>query len=199
MRGSLGPAAAIAVALLSFLALALGILLLNMLGGTSGDDLGSSAGAEAFARAVPVLIAAETLKLLIACAQLIVVVAAARPASDRLARVAMMLFGSLGAFFIAASGVAGLDAVMSGDMSQAGFVSNLGFIGVAATGIWALLVIVLRPLPLARWHVAVGALFSLACLASFPIPPLALLSVVIGWPWWLGLSRALRGSRSSPP
>lgn len=194
MRGSLGPAAAIAVAIFSFVALALGILLLVRLGGTSGQDLGGGAGADAFARAVPLLFAAEILKLLTACAQLVVVIAVARLAPERLARVAILLLGSLGAFFIAASGVAGIEAILAQDAGQGGFVSNLGFVGVAATGAWALLVILVRPIRLARWLVVVGALFGLVCLTAFPVPPLALLTVVLGWPWWIGLSGALRSA-----
>jgi hypothetical protein len=196
MRGSLGPAAAIAVAIFSFVALALGILLLTRLGGTSGQDLGSAAGADAFARAVPLLFAAELLKLLTACAQLVVVIAVARPAPERLSRVAMLILGSLGAFFIAASGVAGIEAIAAEDPGQGGFISNLGFVGVAATGAWALLVTLLRPLPLPRWLLVVGALFGLVSLAAFPVPPLALLTVVLGWPWWIGLSGVLRSARA---
>lgn len=183
-------AAAIAAALLSLAALAVGILLVSMLGGTTGRDLGQGAADADFARAVPLLAIAEILKLSSAAAQLIVVAAIARGEPVRAARLFLVASGGAGALLIAASGLAGFCAIAAQQSSP--LISALGFAGIAATGAWALALVGLELPRFARWHAVAGILFGATSLAALAVPPAALLSVVAGWAWWLGLARRLR-------
>jgi hypothetical protein len=185
-------AAAIAVALLSAAQLAVGIGLTSMLGGLTGQDLGANAANEAFARAAPLLVVAEILKLLVAAAQAMVVrpVAAAAPAHA--ARTATLVAGLGGALLIAASGLLGLYAVAVQDPGMGPLVADLGFAGLGATGIFALVLLSFEAPRLRRWHALVTLLFGLACLVALFVAPVALLTVPLGWAFWLGLAGRLR-------
>ncbi|HEY0011977.1 MAG TPA: hypothetical protein VGB79_03900 [Allosphingosinicella sp.] len=185
-------AAAIAIALLSAAQLAAGIALTGMLGGFTGQDLGAHAANEAFARAAPLLVLAEILKLLVAFAQAIVVpsVAAAAPAPT--ARMATLVSGMGGALLIAASGLLGLYAVAAQDPGYGPLVADLGFAGLGATGIFALVLLSFEAPRLRRWHAFVTLLFGLACLIALFYAPAVLLTAPLGWAFWLGLAGRLR-------
>lgn len=183
--------AAAAIALISAVQVAAGIGLTAMLGGLTGADLGRGAAEAAWERAVPLLVVAELLKLAVAAAQVVVVraLASSAPAGPR--RLALFTAGFGGALLIAASGIAGFVAIASSDAMPA-FVAPFGFGGLAATGIWALLIAGFEARTLSRWHFVSAIAFGLACLGALAVPPVALLSVVIGWGWWLGLAGRLR-------
>jgi|GEM_PF-6891797 len=183
--------AAAAIALLSILMVAVGMLLVGMLGGTTGRDLGGAAADSDFARAVPLILAAEVLKLATAAAQLVVVAAAARGEPSRAPRLALLALGGAGALLVAASGLAGLLAVAAERHSP--LIADFGFAGMAATGLWALLLVGLELPRLRRWHSAAGILFGAASLAALAAPPAAFLSVLAGLAWWFGLAGRLRG------
>jgi hypothetical protein len=187
----MAAAAALIVGLASVAALAVGFLLLSKLGGTSGRNLGGGAAASAFANAVPLLILAETLKLVTAAAQLVVVHRTA-PAPAGAAGWMLAAAGYLGASLIAASGIFGFWAVATHSQQMGVLISALGFYGIAATGVWALMLVLRGADELRRWHAAAGIAFAAACLAALAVPPAAMLSAAIGWAWWFGLAARLR-------
>jgi hypothetical protein len=191
-RNRSARAAAIAVALLSGAQLAVGIGLAAMLGGTTGRDLGTGAAEAAFARAVPLLVVAEMLKLLAACAQIVVVRAVAGAAPARAARAATLVSGTAGAALIAASGVLGLWAVVQQEAGHGPLIAALGFAGLGATGLFALVLLSFEAPRLSRWHAGAALLFGLLCLGALVLPVLALLSVPAGWAFWLGLAARFR-------
>ena len=183
--------AAFAVGLFSVASIASGVALLAMLGGTSGQDLGQGAAAEAFARAVPVLIAAEALKLLSAAAQLLVVAATAHKTITPRAWVLAGL-GSVGSLGFAASGVFGLAAIAAARPEVPPIIAQAGFLGIAVTGGWALLTAWWRVAGIGGWLRIVGLLFGAGCLLALALPPLAILSGLVGLVWWFGLASHLR-------
>ena len=185
-----GSQAAWAVAGLSILSIALGLVLLSQLGGSSGQDLGRDAGAIDWARVVPILIAAEVVKLLIAAFQAIVTYAllGARAGAGRWA---LLVFGLLGALSIAASGGVGLYAIVAQKPELTAQTSALGFLGMAATGLWVLLVILLRPVSLRAWQVALGLIVAAASVAPLLFPPAAMIAGILGLPWWFGIAKRL--------
>ena len=174
-------AAAITVALLSAAQLAAGMALTGMLGGFTGQDLGANAANEAFARAAPLLVVAEILKLLAAGAQAIVVPAVAAAAPAPRARMATLVSGMAGAILIAASGLLGLYAVAAQDPGQGPLVADLGFAGLGATGVFALVLLSFEAPRLRRWHAFVTLLFGLACLLALFFAPVIFLTVPLGW------------------
>ena len=191
---NMAAAAAASVAVLSILSLAVGVLLMSMLGGTSGQDLGQGAPDAAFARAVPVLGLAEVLKMLTAAAQLVVVAATAASASGAAQRAAMGVTGAAGAILIAASGIVGLYAIATSDATAGKTISDLGFFGIAATGLWLLLVVLFKALPLPVWLTAIALAVAATSLGALLVPPLVMLSGVLGLVWWFGLAAQLRRS-----
>ena len=186
-----GSKAAVALTILSALGLALGVLLIAQLGGTSGADLGRGAAPVHFAKVVPLLIAAEIVKILTCVAQIILVRAVAgltTAPSGMLAR----LGGYAGAMLIAASGLAGLWAIASKNAGLGGIISGLGFVGLAATGLFVLLLTTAHRGKFGRWRAMAGFAFAAVSIAALLLPPLAMISAVIGWVWWLSLASVLR-------
>lgn len=181
--------AAIGLAALSALGLAAGVALTVMLGGTTGQDLGRNAADAAFARATPLLVLAEIVKLLSAAAQVVVVRAVSAAAPPGRARLASLVSGIAGALLIAASGIVGLYAVATAQPDLGPIVADLGFAGVAATGVFAIVLVSFEAPRLRRWHVSAALLFAIASLAGLILPPLVLLTVPLGWAFWLGLAR----------
>jgi hypothetical protein len=186
----IAAAAAFTVGLGSVAALAVGFLLLSKLGGTSGRDLGGAAAAGAFADAVPLLVAAEMLKLITAGAQLVAVRSTAAHAEA--ARRTLVTAGYSGALLIAASGIFGLSAVATQSRDMASLISTPGFYGIAATGLWAILLVLQGGFEFRRWLAVAGVLFGAACLVALAVPPVAMLSGILGWAWWFGLAAHLR-------
>ena len=184
-----GSKAAFAVAGLSLLSIALGLVLLSQLGGSSGQDLGRGAGATAWARVVPVLLTAEVVKLLIAVFQAIVTFAVAPRAGA--GRWPLLVSGLLGALSIAASGMVGLYAILAHQPELTAQTSALGFLGMAATGLWSLLVVLLRPVSLRAWQAGLGLIVAAASIAPLLFPPAALIAGILGVPWWFAIARRL--------
>jgi hypothetical protein len=103
-------AGSLLIVVLSLAGMAVGVLLLNALGGSSGQDLGQNAPASAFGKAVPLLVAAEVIKILSAVVQLVIACALFTGVQGTL-RIPFLLTGGAGALLIAASGVVGLMAL----------------------------------------------------------------------------------------
>ncbi|MDP8912548.1 MAG: hypothetical protein M3N39_03095, partial [Pseudomonadota bacterium] len=186
-----GSQAAGAIAGLSILSVGLGVLLLSQLGGSSGQDLGSDAAATAWARVVPILLAAEVVKLLIAAFQAIVTFALLGSRAGA-GRWPLLVVGLLGAFSIAASGVVGLYAIVAHEPELTAQTSALGFLGMVSTGLWALLVVVLRPISLGAWQSALGLMMAAASTAPLFFPPAAMIAGILGVLWWFGIAMRLR-------
>jgi hypothetical protein len=184
-------AAARAIALLSAAAILVGLLLLARLGGSSGRDLGAGGAGAAFGDATSLLIVAEVLKLATATAQMVLAYRA-RPAEPFWLRALLFLAGAAAAFCIAASGLVGLQAVAVKDQGLVPTIAGFGFAGVAATGLWAILLVTSKTLPLGRWPAGAGLLFGTIAISALALPPLAMLSAVIGWFWWLSLGACFR-------
>ena len=184
--------AAIAIVLLSAAQLAAVVTLTGMLRGFTGESLGAAGANEAFARAAPIVAVAEILKLLIACAQAMVVppVAAAAPAPT--ARLATLVAGIGGALLFAASGILGLYAVAAQDPGFGPLVADLRYAGLGATGIFALVLLSFEAPRLRRWHAFVTFFFGLACLVALFYAPAEWLAAPLGWAFWLGLAGRLR-------
>lgn len=191
-----GVLAAAAVGGLSLLSIALGMALLARLGGTSGQDLGRGAAASVWADILPILVAAEIVKLLIAAAQATVVFALTG-SKDGATRWALLLTGLAGAVAIAASGAVGLYAVAAHQPELGAQTSALGFLGMAATGLWLLLLVVFRPVALRGWHTALGLVVAALSMATLIFAPVAILAGILGVPWWFGLAARLRSG--GPP
>lgn len=181
-------AAAISLVVLGVAMLAAGAMLVSMLGGTTGRDLGANAADAAFARAVPVLVVAEILKILTCIAQIVVVRAVAAAAPAPRARLATLVSGIVGALLIGASGVLGLYATASSDSSWAPTVSELGFAGIASTGAFAFVLLSFEAPRLRRWHAGVALLFGIASIAAMLFPPAAFAAGLLSFPFWIGLA-----------
>ena len=186
-----GSQAAFAVAGLSTLSIFLGLVLLSQLGGSSGQDLGRDAAAMDWVRVVPLLLAAEGVKLLIAAFQAIVTYALVG-SRGRAGRWPLLVFGLLGALSIAASGLVGLYAIVAHEPERTTQTSALGFLGMAATGLWVLLVVLLRPVSLRAWQVALGLTVAAASIAPLLFPPAAMIAGILGVPWWFAIAKRLR-------
>jgi hypothetical protein len=139
---------------------------------------------------VPILVAAEAVKLLIAAFQAIVTCALLGQRGGA-GRRALLVFGLLGALSIAASGAVGLYAIVAQKPELTVQTSALGFLGMAATGLWVLLVVLLRPVSLGAWQVALGLIVAAASIAPLLFPPAALIAGVLGVPWWFAIARRL--------
>jgi hypothetical protein len=181
--------AALTLGILTVAAMTTGVLLLQAVGGLSGRDISANAVGPAFARAVPLLVLAEALKIGTAACHWIVVVCSARVLETGWRR-AVVVSGLAGAALLAISGLAGLHSVFAGVPQIGPLASGLGFASVALTGTWTLLFVLQTRLHLARWHSLVGFSFGLLALASIPLAPLAMLVGLLSVPWWAGLAKA---------
>lgn len=183
--------AAMAVALLSVAQIGVGLLLISLLGGTSGQDLGQGAAPADWGRAVPVLVAAEILKMLIAAAQILVVRGLAGQAGRALPLTAAIV-GIAGALLVATSGILGLAAVAVRDPALGAPTSVLGFLGLAATGIWAVLVAYLKPLPLKPWLLAVAWGLGASSILALAFHQIVVIAGLLSLLWWFGLAQAAK-------
>lgn len=174
---------------LSLLSLGIGIALMRLLGGSDGSQLGQSASGADWASAVPLLALAEGVKFALAAAQTIVVTNLAR-ATGRPLGAALRASGYAGALLLALSGVAGFQAILTEDPLPR-LPSLFGLLGLAATGLWALLLLAGRVLKTARWHRLLTAPFALFSMAAPLFAPAAFAAALLGLAWWSGLGRQL--------
>ena len=172
---------------LSLLSIAIGIVLMRMLGGSDGSELGRSASGADWASAAPLLAIAEAVKFALAAAQAIVVTHLARRAGVPLAA-SLRAAGYAGALLLALSGIAGLQAIAAEDPMPR-LPSLFGLLGLAATGLWALLLLAGRVLKTAGWHRLLTVPFALLNMAALPFPPAAFAGALLGLAWWAGLGR----------
>lgn len=186
-----GAFAAWAVAGLSILSIGLGLALVLQLGGTSGQDLGRTASNASWARILPILVAAEVTKLLIAASQATVALAV-RGSRGGAWRRLLLPAGLAGSAAVAASGVVGLYATAVERPELTGQTSAFGFWGMAATGLWALMIVMLRPVELRPWQTFLGLALAAASVVPLLIPAVAIAAGLLGLPWWFGLAARLR-------
>jgi hypothetical protein len=188
-----------AIVALSLISLGIGIALMTMLGGQDGSQLGQSASGADWASAVPLLTLAELVKFALAAAQVIVVTHLATrtgPALGALLRAA----GYSGALLVALSGIAGLQAIVAQNPMPS-LPSLFGFLGLAATGLWALLLLVAKALQTPRWHRMLTLPFGLLGIAVPLFAPASFAAALLGLAWWAGLGRhlAAEAQAGSPP
>ena len=186
---SAAPAAArasYACAVATILSLGVGIGIVVAMGVTSGADV-ARASAEARASALPLLVAAELLKLITGLLIAATVLQSGRVFdSSKLTRAV----GLLGAALVFAAGLLGLPAVLS----QAGAylaqpVVLAGLLSLPLTGSWAAMMTSgARPSPLLT---GVGFALGILGLLSLALPPAAMLFGLVSILWWVLLGRTL--------
>lgn len=183
-------------ALLTLIALVLGISIAARLGASSGMDV-SNSGYEALMSIRPLLIAAELLKLASALSLVVV----ARSLSQVEAGHGWSRYaGYLGASFLFAAGLAGLAALSGTALSSAELgelVGPLGLVSAPLTGLWATSIQTERVgLRLPKWLRIAAVTLLLLGLGAVVLPPIGMLFGLVSLAWWSGLGRhALARSR----
>ena len=191
-RDTGGATAAIAGALCVIGSVTVGIQLMTAIGAGSLVEAG---GDQRLSQHAPLLSAAEILKFGSAVTSAWVVASV-----DNRFKVLrgkgsglMLALGMLAAALLAASAVAGLAPLWLGigDPAQITPVAHgLGLASAAANGVWALIVAVSawpgKVLP--RWLSIVGGLLAIASLAVVAVPPVGLVTAVLGVIWLTGLA-----------
>lgn len=190
-----GGYAALAQTFISILNLIFGVVVLPMMGFRGMDDLADPA--RALALKTPLLVL-EVLKLTAAIALIFLILSVGR----RLRNVAPTIIlvataaGLIGAGFLALAGVMGLLTLTASAAPAAwtsGVINFIGLCAVALSGLWALLasVVALRTDVWSKSLNRLGIALGLVSLPVILLPPLALLTLVIGLVWYLWLGRAL--------
>lgn len=189
-------------AIFSIAALAVGLNLLAATGGRSAVDLTDPA---ALRQVDSLVIAAEALKIAMALAAVVTVFGVGqrlRNASSRLAQPSILV-GLLAAFFLLLAGVLGILAIsgalgsIDAQSSLPTSITLLGFISVAITGVWALLVGTAgrQTNTLPRTLAAVSGPYAFFSIATLFMPFMSFLTLVVSLVWaiWLGMV-LLRGA-----
>lgn len=190
-----GGYAALAQTLISILNLIFGVVVLPMLGFREMADLANPA--RALALKTPLLVL-EVLKLAGAIALVFLILSVGR----RLRNVAPTIIlvatvaGLIGAGLLALAGVMGLLTLTASTAPAAwtsGVINFIGLCAVVLCGLWALLAsaVALRADVWSKGLIRLGIALGLVSLPVIFLPPLALLTLVIGLVWYLWLGRAL--------
>jgi hypothetical protein len=191
---SLTVRASYASALLTILSIGVGVGLVLSMGVTSGAGV-AAASPEARQTALPLLVAAEMLKIVSGLS-----VAAAVRGCGRLFDTSPLttVAGYIGAALIFAAGVAGLIAVLTpAGVVLAWPVVLLGFGSAAVTGCWAAMMAsgahAAGSLPATLKWLGIG--LGVLGLLSLLLPPVALLFGLLSLIWWVALGRQVSRGR----
>lgn len=187
-----------ACALLTLLALAVGIAIAVELGVASGMEIGRL-DRVALARVTPLLIVAELLKIATAVAVAVVVL----EFRGHPARTARTWLGLLAAALVGAAGLLGLFALSSSGPASAGLGRIVGLLGLASvpmTGIWVIMLATTKDqagAPFPTWLRAVALSLLALGLAAPIFPPVGILFGLVSLAWWVGLGRYAERMSSS--
>jgi len=190
----IGAIASMGVAILTVLAMITGIAILFRIGGASGVDVAAAEGS-AIRSVVPLLFAAEALKLATAAAMLVSVIAVGRTLS--------LPSWSTGAGLVAVAAVTcsalfGFEGVAAANGSvRPGAVALVPYAGrilFVASGLWILSAsrTAERAGVFPKWLFRVGLVLAAVSILSAIVPPLGLPTGLLAILWWTGLARSLR-------